>query len=177
MSAENKTALTREDVAEAAKASGVTMSQDQLNSLIASIAMMVQNQNRMLEQNQELADAGPIRQIPAHKAKFRTPWNPDGSKKRPTLKDVTWLNGYRLREVMMSAEEIEKLNSLKPGRYNDNRWTVLRKPRSNEDDKGELLIYFPNKTMSDQLRLKGEGRNLGELLDRIIDEQSRVKLA
>lgn len=177
MSAPEQKHLSAAEIAQAAASSGVSLSNNQIATLIASIAAMVQNQNLMLQQQQELAEAGPIRQIPAHKAKFRTPWNPDGNKRRVVLSRVCYLNGYRLREIMMSEREVELFNTIRPGKYNKNRWVVIEKPNSNEEDKSELHLYVPNKTEADRMRNKEDARNLTEILDKIVSEGKSVKLA
>jgi len=153
------------------------LTNSQLQSLIESIAQMARNQ-------QEANEAGPIKQIPISKTKIQTPWNPSGNKKRPVLRRVTWLNGYRLREIMLSDREIELLNQLRSGRYNNNRWTVIEAAGSTitEGDgpdakNGEVSVFVPNKTQADRLRLKGEAPDLETLLMKMIDEQKKVVLA
>lgn len=156
----------------------VTMTQSQLQMLLESIASMAKSQ-------QEFNEGGPIRQIPISKTKIQTPWHPTGEKKRPRLRRVTWLNGYRLREIMLSDKEITLLNQLRAGRYNGNRWTVIESAGAtiNNGDEGqdatngEVSLYVPNKTQADRIRLKGEARDLEALLSKILDEQKSVVLA
>lgn len=135
----------------------------------------------------EASENGPIRQIPASKALFKTPWNPTGKKrgKRIRLSRATYLNGHRLREMMMSEDEINLCNSVKAGLYNGRRWTVQVKEAAGQSEGREVLIWIPNKSTADRLQLAKDSvhpsdpskNGLVAILERIVDEQSRVVLA
>jgi hypothetical protein len=145
--------IKTEEVAKAAAG----LSQEQLASLIQSIAVMAARQ-----------DAGPIPQISAAKAVYRTPWNPTGNKKRPKLKRTTYLSGARLRDALLSDREILLLNKLTAGKYHGGQWVVLEK---DEAQGAEVSLFVPNKTQEQRIELKGAARNLEDLLTQIVNEQ------
>jgi hypothetical protein len=119
------------------------------------------------------ADAGPVQQIPIAKAKFVTPWHPTGERRRPKLARPTFLNQHRLREMLMSNEEIELCNQLKPGFYQNRRWRVV----TTDADGGvaSMSIYLPNKTEADRLEMKTKARDLADALRMIVAEQNAVR--
>src|SRR5690606_13275297 len=70
-----------------------------------------------------LADQGRRKQVPVHQYTPQTPWNPSGTKRRVKLKHpAVFQNGARLNPMMLSDEEIELLNRLRPGVYNRKKW-------------------------------------------------------
>lgn len=129
----------------------------------------------------ERQDEGPIKQIPIAKAKYRTPWNPTGAKRKFKLKRATFLNGFRLRENRLHDETIQLLNQLKAGKYQNRKWVVVEADgdQDNEGMNSTVSIWIPNKTVGDRLKLAelGGQRGLPALLELIIAEQSKIVLA
>ncbi len=127
----------------------------------------------------ERQDEGPIKQVPVARALYRTPWNPTGKKNRPKLKRATYLNGFRLREMRLTEENIALLNKVKAGKYQDRKWVVVESDGDSEDGGASVNIWIPNKTVQDRLKLanKSAGRGLAALLELIVEEQSKVVLA
>ena len=121
------------------------------------------------------AQSGPTPQVPFAKYKHKTPWNPSGEKYRRPLAKTVYLNGHRLRERMLSQDEIDRLNAVKPGVYNNGKWSVVEKAR--EDGRPEVFIHWPNKTVEQRMDLLGHGTTLCELLDKILAEQTAIRLA
>lgn len=120
-------------------------------------------------------EAGPVKQIPLAKAKFCTPWNPTGKRYREELRRPTYLNGHRLRSMMLSEDEIQLLNQLTPGRYHDNRWTVIER---HQDDEGTAIqVYIPNRTLQQRLEWKSAAKDLTDALRQIVAEAQRQALA
>lgn len=118
----------------------------------------------------ESLDNGPIKQVPIAKYAAQTPWNPTGDKRRPTLRRTVYMSGSRLREQLLSNEEIRLLNQIKPGKYNDRRWLVIETDGGDAEG-GAITILIPNRTPEDRVRLKGEAHSLTALLTKIIEEQ------
>lgn len=139
---------------------------EQISSLSsADLSTLVQSIAKMANQTEN----GPVRQVSVAKAKYCTPWNPTGEKKRPKLKRPTYMSGARLREIMLSSADITLLNQLKAGKYNQKRWVVTERDGGAEGSAIDVMI--PNKTMEDRIRLKGEAFNLNMLLTKIVAEQ------
>lgn len=115
-----------------------------------------------------MVEDGPIRQISITKAKYRTPWHPSGDRDRPKLKRKIRMQGVQLRERMLSNEEIDLLNQLPPGRYQNRRWFV--QATDGEDDGTKIDIYLPNKTAADRLTLAQQAPTLVAALKLMIDE-------
>lgn len=156
---------------------------DQLSQLILNNNIMAQAMLKLAEASEN----GPIKQIPLAKAKIRTPWNPEGLRddERPELAMPTYLNGFRLRESLLSSLEIELLNKVRNGKYNRKRWTVIVKQGEEEGSGGEKIIYIPNKTQADRIRLAQDSvhptepkkNGLVAILERMIEEGSQIVLA
>jgi hypothetical protein len=119
----------------------------------------------------ESIDAGPLKQIPRHKMKDVTPWNPEGKKRRLKLTRIFTQNDYRCPENRMTEAEIELVNKLKPGKYYGGKWIVT------ETDAGgvkTINLYVPNKSREDQFeiaRIAGD-KGLAAILERIVNEAS-----
>jgi hypothetical protein len=94
-------------------------------------------------------ETGPIRQVSVAKAKIRTPWNPTGAKVRAKLSRTVRMNGFTLRERMMSDEEITLLNQVQPGKYHDKKWVVMQV--DGDADGSAIDLFIPNKTHADQI--------------------------
>jgi hypothetical protein len=105
------------------------------------------------------------RQVPAHQARQRTPWNPTGEPLKVRLKaPAVFMNGARLHPKMLSEEEITLLNALKPGLYNKKKWTVtLRRDKS-------IDIGYSNKTVKHRLELAREAPSLSDMCRKILTE-------
>lgn len=108
-------------------------------------------------------------QVPLSKYKAKTPWHPTGERRRPKLSRATFLNNFRLQERLMSNEEIELCNQLRPGLYVGRKWRVVSADRDGEGS--SIMIYLPNKTESDRLERKSIAPNLEACLRLIVQEQ------
>lgn len=112
------------------------------------------------------AQQSTFKKIPVHLAKARTPWNPSGERRTVKLKPTAvYQNGARLNPVMLSDEEITLLNQVKPGRYNKNKWEVVRRRDKSID------IRFANKSIEQRMEMKGEAVTLTGMLQKILIEQ------
>lgn len=105
------------------------------------------------------------KQVPVHQAKFRTPWNPTGEPVKVKLKyPAVFMNGARLNPRMLTAEEIELLNQVRPGLYNKKKWAVtVRRDKS-------IDIGYSNKTVQQRLELAREAPSLADMCRRILTE-------
>jgi hypothetical protein len=130
-----------------------------------------------IEKLAERQDQGPQQQIPIHKVPVKTPWNPTGTKNRPKLARPTFINGRKIGELWHTAEEIEKLNQIKPGHYWNRRIVVWSADTSGGFS--SINLQFPNKSPDDKyeiMRLTA-GKGLVGILDVILGEQNSVVLA
>lgn len=131
------------------------------------------------------AQRGPIKSLPVHKTKQRTPWNRSGAKHRIKFNCPIFLNGFRLQERMHSVEEIKLLNqiALKPGHYGPGK-RMLVISKSGPEGVHEINIWLPNKTQQDRMDTKQFGMNvdpsksgLVTILEKLLAESSDIKLA
>jgi len=106
--------------------------------------------------------------IPYHLIKHDTPWNPEGKKDRAKLKRPTFLSGYPVNPMMHSEEEIRMLNEIRPGRYNERKWEVVR-----FSDDGSIDIRYPNRTIEQRMEMAMKAPTLTVLLGLIISERVR----
>lgn len=94
----------------------------------------------------------------------------DGEK--PTLTRQCYQNGYRLQEEKLHPEEIEMINLVtRPGFYIERMVEVIIR----EDGSSETLeLRYKNKTPDQRSELKGEAKNFGIILKRILEEQAEA---
>lgn len=137
---------------------------------VATLLKLLAQQSDAMTKIANASENGPLRQVPISKAKIKTPWNPEGKKNRPELRRPTYLTGARLREILLSEDEINLLNQVKPGKYHGKRWLVTE--RDGDKEGSAVDIYLPNKTQEDRLALKGDARDLKHVLEQIIAEQN-----
>jgi hypothetical protein len=112
------------------------------------------------------------KKTPLHQVKVVTPWDPTGVRKQPAKRlkaPAVFQNGARLNPIMLSNEEMDLINQLKPGRYAKRRIEVVRRRDKSID------IRYPNRTIEQRLELKGVARNLTELLKVILIEQEAAE--
>ena len=93
---------------------------------------------KVLEGLAAAQEDGPIRQVRQHAAKYRTAGNPTGGP-RPAMARDYRMQGSQLRPAMLSNEEIDLLNKLKPGRYNGGKWIVTEEVGG--ADKPKVTIF------------------------------------
>jgi hypothetical protein len=100
--------------------------------------------------------------------KVNTPWTPKDGSPKLKLKRPAHQHGILINEDILSNEEIDLFNRLKPGDF-CNGWVKVTKRR----DRG-IDIDYKVKTASDKLRLLNQFgiRSISELLQRCIDEAS-----
>lgn len=105
--------------------------------------------------------------------KVQTPWTPKDGSKKLKLKRKTYHHGLLLDEDILSNDEIDRLNKIRPGRYCDGYVTVYRRK-----DRG-IDIDYSVKTAAQRLRLVNQFgiRNLVELCERFIMEAAQPKKA
>jgi len=126
-----------------------------------------------LEALTKKSEAGPVPQISITRFKPQTPWNPSGDK-RTKLKRPTSINGHRLRELLLSPEEIKLLNELKPGKYGPRKsWVVIEENGGDVAESSAIHFYFPNRTVEQRLEFNQHARNLLDALTMIVEEQKR----
>lgn len=103
--------------------------------------------------------------------KVNTAWTPKDGARKLKLKRKTYHHGLLLSEDILSNDEIDVLNKIRPGRYLDNYVVVFRRR-----DRG-IDIDYPMKTSSQRLRLVNQFgiRNMKELCERIIAEAEAPK--
>lgn len=101
----------------------------------------------------------------AFNRKANTPWMPKDGKKLK-LKRKTYHHSMLLDEDILSNDEIDALNKIRPGRYCDGTVVIYRRR-----DRG-IDIDYPVKTASQRLRLINQFgiRNLKELCEYCINE-------
>lgn len=104
------------------------------------------------------------RKIGIAEASKVTPWNPDGGPKKRLKVTAFYMNGARVNPVMLTNEEIDLINQLKPGAFNKKKW-VVRKRR----DKS-IELQYPNKSVEHRIELRGEAGNLAGMLKKILTE-------
>jgi hypothetical protein len=148
-------------------------------ALLQSQAQTNQRLTAALEAIAGRAETGPTPQIPFAQAKFQTPWNPTGEPYKVELSRPTWINGHRLRELLLSQEEIVKLNKLRAGKYHDRKWIVVESDGDSGESSSMVSLFFPNKTPEQKIDLARTlgGRGLVALLDMILEEADRITLA
>lgn len=122
----------------------------------------------------DLQESGPVKQVPIHKAKHVTPWNPEGKFKRPQLERKTYMNGHPMSENMMTEEEIKLANQLKPGKYQDRQWVVVH---TDGEGDSEMFIYIPNKKLDQRMAMQSKAKSFVDICRLIIDEQKSSKTA
>lgn len=130
------------------------VSNEDIKSLVKSVAQIAENQPK-------------FRKLGIHETTFPTPWNPSGERRSLKLKPTAlFQNGARVNPAMLSDEEIELINQLKPGLYNKKKWQVVRKR-----DKS-LHLHYPNATLEHRfdLNIQAQGQFAG-MLRLIITEQ------
>jgi hypothetical protein len=73
----------------------------------------------------DMRDAAEGKVRESRKPSLVSPFNPNGDAKRPKLRCETLFCGAIQQEESLKNEEIELFNSLRAGRYNGGKWTVL----------------------------------------------------
>lgn len=148
-----------------------------IDQLLITMGQLLLKQSEALDKIANRSEAGPTPQIPFAQAKWQTPWNPTGERYARLLKRTVRLNGHRLSEITMSQPEIDALNDLKPGRYNDRKWTVIEEDGG--ADGSAINIYLPNhrpeQRMENTIMAKGQG--LMGVLGIMLSEQRAVRLS
>jgi hypothetical protein len=113
-------------------------------------------------------------QIPFHKAKIPTPFNPSGDRNRPKLTRPVWFNGALINPVFLTNEEIELCNQLKPGRYHGRQWQVIE--RTNDPDR-PLEIRVQDASVEDRMSLYKDAPSFAALCKAMIAEQGTIAVA
>lgn len=90
------------------------------NDALKALLDMATSMKAMVQENQA------NKQIPLKDIKPVTPWNPEGKRSRLKPRGEIYQNGYLVNPLMMTEEDIELCNKLKPGRYLDRTVTVAR---------------------------------------------------
>jgi hypothetical protein len=91
---------------------------------------------------------------------------------RHKLTRTVYMSGAKVPERVLTDEEVQLLNQLKPGKYNEGRWTILERDAGGQRS---LDILFPNATQEDRIRLMGEAPTLTALCNRVLAEQNAAK--
>jgi hypothetical protein len=116
---------------------------------------------------QALADNQPRRQKRYHEIVHTTPWW-DGTSTRSVLTREFYQNGNLVNDVVLSNDEIDLINQLKPGVYAKNKFRVTKQPG------GGIGLWYDNKSLKqrfDIARLAGEGEGLTGILQKVVLEQ------
>lgn len=119
-------------------------------------------------------ETAPQKQVHISRYIAQTPWNPTGTRVRPELRGRFFQNGRLIQDDRLTADEINKLNKLKPGRYFDRKVEVLER---SENGDVTVEIRYSNKSMEQRMEMKNLARNLNELLDGILAETKPEKAA
>lgn len=123
----------------------------------------------VLEKMVQLEENKPIQQIPVTKVKHVTAFNPEGKPDhlRAKLKRSTYMNGYQIHESTHTEEEINLLNQLTAGHYQNRQWHVVT-----QDGEGEsaVFLYVPNKTVADRIKVATDAGSLVNICKLIIAE-------
>lgn len=143
---------------------GGTSTQDALNERMVSA----------LETLTKRGEDDVIKQKPIHMVPVVTPWNPTGTRHRPKFARPTYINGRKIGELKHTAEEIDKLNQLKPGHYWGRKISVW----TSDTQEGTTSVHlnFPNKSSDQKTALMHlhKGQGLVGILDAILAEQAQV---
>lgn len=101
----------------------------------------------------------------------RTAWSPPPGVAKAKLKRKSYQHGIPIDPDMITNEEINLLNQLKPGLYCDGWVKVIRRR-----DRG-INVEYPVKTAAQRLRLTSQFgvRNLKELLELLIYQAANPK--
>jgi len=156
----------------------IEQNDEEIDSIVATKPGIDERLAAAIEKLVEIQEHQPTPQIPMAKAKHVTPWNPTGKHdwQRPRLRCRVFMNDRPLTEGRLNEEEIKLINQLKPGRYNNRKWTVVE-----HDNGGEANLYFyiPNKTSEERAEYQKLGgmRGLAALLELIVAEQKTIKIA
>jgi hypothetical protein len=119
-------------------------------------------------------DEDRIAQVPVHKAKIRTAFNPTGEKTRPRLKRPVWFNGAPINPVFLTNEEIELCNQLTPGRYNERQWAVIE--HTDNPDK-PIEVRVQDAAVEDRMTLYKNAPSFAALCKAILDEAGALVAA
>lgn len=110
-------------------------------------------------------EARATRQLKPHEVKHDTCYNPTGNA-LPKMKYARFYqNGSPINVLMMTPEEIELVNQLKPGLYNKKKWRVTK-----ESNHG-IGLWYSNKSIAQRTDVAKDARNLTEFLQKILLEQ------
>lgn len=123
----------------------------------------------LVQSVRDIADVGQRnRQLTVAEIDWVTPWNPTGKKNRLKLRVPMYQNGARIDEDRVTEDEIALLNQIKPGRYNNGKWAVVRR-----QDKS-LDFRYPNKSVEQRFELMAlsKGQGISGLLKVVIDEHA-----
>jgi hypothetical protein len=113
-------------------------------------------------------------QVPLHKAKIPTPFNPTGARNRPKLARPVWFNGAPLNPVFLTNEEIDLCNQLKAGRYNGRQWQVIERT---EDPDKPLEIRVQDASVEARMELYKHAPSFAALCKSMIAEHESEKVA
>lgn len=113
----------------------------------------------------------PVQKKTPMNRKAGTPWSPKDGSPKLKLRRAMYQHGLKLDPDMLTNEQIELLNKLRPGRFMDS-WVKVTRRR----DKG-IDITYPIKTAAQRLKLVNQYgiRNFAELLARCIEEAENPK--
>ena len=123
------------------------------NKVIGELAKGVAALARMEQITQNLPDPNP-----------KTPWNPEG-KARLKKRRKFMMNGALCNPDMMTDEELELMSQIRPGRYNNRRWEVIRRRDKSID------IRYSNATIKHRMELQANAPTLVTMLKQILTEQ------
>jgi len=114
--------------------------------------------------------ARPEKKTPFNR-KINTPWTPKDGSPKAKLRRKMFHHGMTVDEDILSNDEINLMNEIKPGSYLANHVRVNRRK-----DRG-IDIDYPIKTAAQRLKLVNQFgvRNLKELLELIVAEGKRPK--
>lgn len=99
------------------------------------------------------------------------PWATKDGSVKPALRRPTFQHGVQIDESILTKEEIELLNQVKPGAYCENFVRVIRRR-----DKG-IDIDYPVRTSAQRLKLMNQFgvKSLSDLCNRLIAEAKNPK--
>lgn len=132
---------------------------------------VVDKDTAMIAALQALAANQPRRRKGMHEIVHDTPWW-DGKAPRSTLTRQFFQNGNPVNDTVLSNEEIDLINQLKPGLYAKKKFRVTDMPG------GAIGLWYDNKTLHQRFtiaRIAGDSQGLTGILQTILLEEEAQK--
>jgi len=91
------------------------------------------------------------------------------NKRAVKLKQPFYQNGVMVRVDQLTDEQVELVNQLKPGRFNNRKWEIVRRRDRSID------FRYPNKTIEQRMQNASQAKDLTGMLQMILTEAETQK--